>query len=184
MNPIIFLGDSITAAFPFDALLKDFHIINKGISGDRTDLVLARLEPDVIQLQPSAVFILVGTNDLASFFSNDKLLINYEKILFRLTRLQPPVRIFVQSILPTRNLENRPLERIQLLNLELQKLALRYGVDYLDLYPHFLNSSGELAEEFSEDGLHLTDKGYKQWALYLLPVLKTLQTKNNETGID
>ncbi len=175
MSSIIFLGDSITEAFPFDTLLKEYHIINKGISGDRTDLVLARLEKDVIQLKPSAVFILVGINDIASFFSNDKLLLNYEKILFRLTRQLREARFFIQSILPTRNLENLPLERIQLLNLELQKIALRYGIEYLDLYPHFLNASGELAEEFSEDGLHLIPAGYSKWAAYLLPVLKTLQ---------
>jgi lysophospholipase L1-like esterase len=97
------------------------------------------------------------------------------KILFRLTRQLKGTRVFIQSILPTRNLENLPLERIQLLNLELQKIALRYGIEYLDLYPHFLNANSALAEEFSDDGLHLTQAGYQRWVEYLLPVLKTLQ---------
>lgn len=175
VNPIIFLGDSITEAFPFEILLKDFHILNKGVSGDTTELVLARIDEDVIRLKPSAVFLLVGINDIASYFSNDELLISYEKILFRLTHQLEHARIFIQSILPTRNLENLPTERIELLNLELQKIALRYGVEYLDLYPHFLDTSGALAEEFSDDGLHLTEAGYKQWSRYLIPVLKTLQ---------
>jgi lysophospholipase L1-like esterase len=71
VSSIVFLGDSITEAFPFDVLLKDYQIVNKGVSGDRTDVVLARLDKDVIQLKPSAVFVLVGINDIASFYSNE-----------------------------------------------------------------------------------------------------------------
>jgi GDSL-like Lipase/Acylhydrolase. len=74
---IIFLGDSITEGFPTDTLLKEFSIVNKGISGDRTELVLERLNRDVIRLSPSAVFLLIGINDMGSGFSNNTLLVNY-----------------------------------------------------------------------------------------------------------
>jgi lysophospholipase L1-like esterase len=164
------LGDSITEGFPTETLLKEFSVINKGIGGDRTDSILERINRDVIDLAPDAVLLLIGTNDLAFTKSNNTLLVNYERIIFRITKKVPGVKLFVESILPTRNLENRPLERIQLLNVEIHKLALKYGARYLDIYPLFTGKSGELAEEFSHDGLHLTDSAYAKWADYLRQV--------------
>ena len=174
MSVIILLGDSITAKFPTDTLLKEYSVINKGISGDRTDLVLGRLTRDVLHLKPSALFLLIGTNDMASGYSNNSILVNYERIIFRITKNIPVVQLFVQSILPTRNIANRPQERIQLLNVEIHKLAMKYGAKYLDIYPLFLNGSGELAENFSDDGLHLTFAAYKAWADYLKQIFQAM----------
>ncbi len=171
---IILLGDSITEGFPTEALLKGFSVVNKGISGDRTDRVLERLNRDVIQLAPSAVFLLIGTNDIGSGFSNNTLLVNYERMILRMTKNVPGIKLFVESILPTRGIDNRPLERIQLLNVELHKLALKYGAKFLDIYPLFVNANGELAEEFSNDGLHLTLPAYEKWADYLKQIFTTM----------
>ncbi|HTR80364.1 MAG TPA: GDSL-type esterase/lipase family protein [Bacteroidota bacterium] len=174
MAGIILLGDSITAGFPTSTLLKEYSVINKGISGDRTESVLERLNEDVIALTPSAVFLLIGTNDLPFTNSNNTMLVNYERIILRISKGIPGVRLFVQSILPTRHLETRPLERIQLLNLEIHKLAMKYGAKYLDIYPLFVNGNGELAEKFSDDGLHLTTLGYERWAEFLKQVFVTM----------
>ena len=174
MAKIVLLGDSITEGFPKETLMKEFSVVNKGVSGDRTDSILDRINKDVIDLSPDAVFLLIGTNDLTFTKSNNTLLVNYERIIFRITKNIPGVKLFVQSILPTRNLENRPLERIQLLNVEIHKLALKYGAKYLDLYPLFVDKKGGLSEEFSDDGLHLTDTAYAKWADYLNQIFVTM----------
>jgi lysophospholipase L1-like esterase len=57
---------------------------------------------------------------------------------------------------------------------EIHKLALKYGAKYLDLFPLFVNKEGELAEEFSEDGLHLTFTAYEKWAEYLRQIFLTM----------
>jgi len=171
---IILLGDSITEGFPTETFLKEFSVVNKGVGGDRTESVLERIQRDVIDLAPDAVFLLVGTNDLTFTKSNNTLLVNYERIILRITKNIPGVKLFVESILPTRNLENRPLERIQLLNVEIHKLALKYGAKYLDIYPLFVDKKGDLAEECSHDGLHLTDAAYARWADYLRQVFLTM----------
>ena len=172
MKRIIFLGDSITEAFPVESLLPEYTIINKGVFGDRTDLVLRRLESDVIELKPDCVFILVGTNDIAALFSDDALLANYDRMLHTLQNKLPDAHIYSESILPTRGLENRPSQRILLLNSELKKMAEKNNVIFLDIYPWFLDDEGRLAERFSADGLHLTLEGYRRWAEYLRPVLQ------------
>lgn len=174
MAEIVLLGDSITEGFPSATLLKEFSVINKGVAGDRTESILERINRDVIDLAPDAVFLLIGTNDLTFTNSNNTVLVNYERIIFKIMKNLPRAKLFVESILPTRNLENRPLERIQLLNVEIHKLALKYGAQYLDIYPLFVNKKGELAEGLSEDGLHLTFRAYQKWAEYLRQILLTI----------
>ena len=141
-------------------------------------MVLERLNRDVIDIAPSAVFLLIGINDVGAGFSNNTLLVNYERMILRITKKVPGTKLFLQSILPTRGIENRPLERIQLLNVELHKLAMKYGVKFLDIYPLFVNGKGELAEEFSGDGLHLTLAAYEKWADYLRQVFTTMLNIN------
>ncbi|HTY11087.1 MAG TPA: GDSL-type esterase/lipase family protein [Bacteroidota bacterium] len=174
MAPIIMLGDSITEGFPTDTLLKEFSVVNRGVGGNRTDHVLERLNRDVIDAAPSAVFLLIGINDIGSGFSNNTLLVNYERMVLRITKNIPNVKLFLMSILPTRGIESLPLERIQLLNVEIHKLAMKYGVKFLDIYPMFIDAKGELAEEFTGDGLHLTLPAYEKWANYLRQVFATM----------
>ena len=66
-NKIVFMGDSITEGWtqmnPLFLLNKNY--INRGISGQTTPQMLIRFKPDVIDLNPNAVIILAGTNDIA-----------------------------------------------------------------------------------------------------------------------
>ena len=66
-NRVVFMGNSITEGWSnFD---KDFFInnpfVNRGISGQTTPQMLIRFIPDVVNLNPKAVVILAGINDIA-----------------------------------------------------------------------------------------------------------------------
>ena len=65
-NAIVFLGDSITQGWTptFRGHFEGMKLANRGIGGDTTRGMLLRLEEDVIALNPSAVVILMGTNDI------------------------------------------------------------------------------------------------------------------------
>ena len=56
-----------------------------------------------------------------------------------------------------------PNNRIRELNQQLQNIAAKEGIKYLDLYPLFADSRGELRSDFSTDGLHLSPQGYLVW---------------------
>ena len=167
---IMMLGDSITAGFDVAKYFPDFDVVNKGISGDNTDLILARLTTDVVDVRPDYLFILVGTNDMAGLFTNEKVIANYEKILKILKEHIPLTKITVQSILPTRELENRPLPRIRLLNSMIEAAAKKYNAAYIDWTTLFEGPDGCILEALSEDGLHLTEEGYALWAAHLRKV--------------
>src|ERR1022692_2171298 len=63
MRPVVFLGDSITAAFEWgESFAGSTPVLNRGIGGDTTLGVLERIA-DVSRLNPVAVFLMIGTND-------------------------------------------------------------------------------------------------------------------------
>src|SRR5215204_5079630 len=63
---LVFLGDSITQGWGDNIgnSLPGVKVANRGISGDTTRGVLIRLQEDVLALNPAAVVLLIGTNDL------------------------------------------------------------------------------------------------------------------------
>src|SRR5260221_10024311 len=65
-NAVVLLGDSITQGWgeDFSAWFPGLKIANRGISGDTSRGVLIRLHEDVLALDPEAVVLLIGTNDL------------------------------------------------------------------------------------------------------------------------
>src|SRR5262249_37734809 len=67
-NRVVFVGDSITDLWQspkFGGFFPGKPYIDRGISGQTTPQMLVRFRPDVIALQPKAVVILAGTNDIA-----------------------------------------------------------------------------------------------------------------------
>src|SRR5215471_4908376 len=62
---VVFLGDSITDGWKLGQYFPGKPYVNRGISGQTTPQMLVRMFPDVINLQPEALIILAGTNDIA-----------------------------------------------------------------------------------------------------------------------
>ena len=72
---LVFVGDSLTANFPnrnYPALIERafrwrfngaVEVINAGIGGDNITMIAARLDRDVIQRNPTHVFLFEGAND-------------------------------------------------------------------------------------------------------------------------
>ena len=69
------LGRRLGAAFP------GVKVANRGISGDTTRGVLIRLQEDVLALNPTAVVLLIGTNDLEEGAAPDVIAGNLKLIL-------------------------------------------------------------------------------------------------------
>ena len=64
-NRVVFFGDSITDIWPIADSFPGKPYVNRGIGGQTTSQMLVRFRQDVIDLQPKAVVILAGTNDIA-----------------------------------------------------------------------------------------------------------------------
>jgi Lysophospholipase L1 and related esterases len=66
-NRVVFMGNSITQGWShFNAsFFKNNPFVNRGIGGQTSPQMLVRFRTDVINLNPKAVVIMAGTNDIA-----------------------------------------------------------------------------------------------------------------------
>ena len=53
--------------------------------------------------------------------------------------------------------------KIRAANAILKSLSLERGFVFIDLHPHFCDPKGQLREELTIDGVHLTPEGYALW---------------------
>jgi lysophospholipase L1-like esterase len=164
-NKIVFLGDSITEFCDWAELLDNKDVVNRGIPGDVTSGVLSRLT-GLENEKPDKIFLMIGINDLMNGVPGKQVLNNYEEILKRLKKAGIE-GVYPQSILPVNNLI--PYHKIvsddliQEVNAGIKELSQKYGYHYVDLYPLFIDQSGNLGNELTTDGLHLSGKGYLIW---------------------
>ena len=164
---MIFLGDSITAAGDWANWFSGLDVHNFGVGGDTTKDVLERLEP-VIELRPSAVIVMIGTNDIGMRATVEQVVRGLENILFTLHRELPDTALIVQSVLPR---ERERAEIVRQTNIHLRQFAPTVKADFVDLWPVFADGNGGLKSEFSDDRLHLNDAGYTAWVESLRPVI-------------
>ena len=105
---ILFTGSSLMEQFPVQeiALSMGIHKIlyNRGIGGTTTDEFLAHIHTVLLDLEPSKVFINIGTNDIAprsdGEFWQDHLLKNYETILRILREHLPDTQVYMMAYYP------------------------------------------------------------------------------------
>lgn len=166
---IVFLGNSITQAGKWEKYFPNAPVANRGISGDNTEGMLARVNT-IVETHPSKIFIMAGINDISLSRTNKKILRNYKQIVEVIKQLSPNTEIFIQSVLPINN-DFRVYKRligkegqIKSLNKKLEQLAIEEKFNFINLYPFFLNSEAKLKEEFTGDGLHLSDDAYRLWS--------------------
>jgi lysophospholipase L1-like esterase len=159
-DDIVFLGDSLTEGGPWEELFPYVRVRNRGIGGDTSDGLLARLE-QVTRATPAKVFLLIGTNDLFRGDSEDEIVSNITEILDRVKQETPDTEVYLQSVLPR---APRYRADIEALNQRLAEVALEHGSAWVDLYPAFLDpDTGGIRGELSNDELHLLGPGYALW---------------------
>ncbi|MBF4607011.1 GDSL-type esterase/lipase family protein [Curtobacterium sp. VKM Ac-1393] len=170
-SPVLFLGDSITAQGSWDAWLPDEHTLNQGVSGDTTDGVLARLDA-VVAEQPEVIVLLIGTNDFGNHrASAEHVVRNVETILVTLRRELPGVRLLLVSVLPRQAEYSTKIEEA---NRHLRQFVATCHAQYLDAWPA-LSDGDHLDDRFTDDGLHLTDDGYRAYLGELVPALERVR---------
>ena len=176
-NRVVFFGDSITDIWPIADSFPGKPYVNRGIGGQTTSQMLVRFRQDVIDLQPKAVVILAGTNDIAGNsgpISNEDIEANLAS-LADLARANKIAVIF-SSILPVHNYTpqsqdfyaQRPMDRILALNRWLKDYCATNNLIYLDYFSAVVDDKGLLRKELADDGLHPNAAGARKVAALVL----------------
>ena len=177
-NQIVFLGNSITeGGKDWNKKFGVVGISNRGISGDSTDGVIARLN-EIIHFSPKAIFLLIGINDIYNELtpSTDYIANNILKIIKRINQESPKTKIFLQTILPVEKEIYK--EKIIAVNKMIKTFVSQSKFEIIDLYSIFVNEDGRMKKELSYDGVHLNEKGYTVWVDYIKPTVLILANHN------
>lgn len=127
---------------------------------------------DICKKNPKQIFILLGTNALASG-SNANLIDTYELLIQKLKKQFPDISIYIQGLPPVTKSTAASMVtltngRIRKVNIQLAKMADRTGCYYIDLNRALANDEGDLPESIAQkDGIHLTQEGCGKWFEYL-----------------
>ena len=169
---VVFWGDSITEWADWNELTGPGNVLNRGIAGDISYGLLNRVD-EVIRHRPKKIFILIGTNDLSKGIPVVDIVRTYRKVVLQLKQQLPTAKIYVQSVLPINDsLINRQYYKgtnlgIVNLNAALKEIVQELGLSFVNLHDVMLDEQKQLKTEYTYDGLHLSGKGYLQWADYL-----------------
>lgn len=183
---IVFIGDSITDLYILDEHYADLPlaVYNRGIGGDTTSGLLARLNVSVLDIAPAYVVMMIGTNDVNGNVSNAQILSNYEVILDTIQYALPDTQIYCMSVIPQNTQFSdasdidvaSTTQRILQLNPQIRQLAEAKGAVYLDLFSRLADENNYLIPDYSDDGLHLNKAGLQVWTDLLKPQLQAALT--------
>lgn len=181
-HAVVFVGDSLVGNWKAPLMASAFpglKVANRGIGGDVTRGVLFRFKEDVLDLNPRAVVICIGTNDLSTHAEPAVVAQNISLLLDRARDHNPAMPVVVCTVPPRAN-PKAPLQRADAvtdLNTRIRALAEgRKNVVVFDLFSALSTPEGAPKPEyFNADLLHPAPAGYVQWGARLAPVLDSLR---------
>ncbi len=174
---IVFMGDSITQGWP-DKRPAFFSAgrICRGIGGQTTPQMLLRMMADVIALDPKAIHIMAGTNDIAGNtgpMTADQTVANMTAMVI-LAKAQGMI-VMIGSIPPAANFPWRPgletAKTIAALNRKLAKLAEAQDAYFVDYTPVLATIDGAMKYGLAYDGVHPDIAGYVAMEGVLQPLM-------------
>lgn len=165
---VVFYGNSITEAWAphFTAMFPGRPYIGRGISGQTTPQLLVRFRQDVVDLQPAAVIILAGTNDIAGNTGDatQEMIADNIRSMAEIAQANG-IRVILASVLPAADYPWKPgrdpAPKIIALNAWMTQYAAANGIVYLDYHSAMSDGNGGMREGLSGDGVHPNEAGYR-----------------------
>ena len=166
-NRVVFMGNSITIGWlqTNPNFFKDKDYVNRGISGQTTPQMLVRFRADVVDINADVVVILAGTNDIAGNTGpvTLKMIANNLKSMTEIAQANG-IKVILCSVLPAYDYPwspgKKPNIKIPKLNSMIEDFAKESGAFYLDYFKALNDGNNGIIKEYSNDGVHLTAKGY------------------------
>lgn len=182
---VVFLGDSITHNWErygtgvWQRVFSEgpYKALNCGISGDRTEHLLWRLDHgQLAKLTPKAFVLMIGTNNTGHRDDWEEpptdTILGVQSILARLTTSYPEAKIIMHPIFPRGATTNDPMRvRNDLVNSVICDFADNKRIFWCDFNAKLVTPEGVLEKTMAPDLLHPREPGYEIWAEALKPYL-------------
>ena len=183
---LVFLGNSITQSWGgpgrnvyspvkelWDSLYAPRNAANFGISGDRTQNILWRIQNGNFDgISPKVVVVAVGVNNFSQNTAAE-ISSGITLIVKELTKKLPKTQIILLGPLPTGDNESHPYrKKFHAVHNGIKTLGTKSNVDYIKLSNPFILEGGMLNYDLMRsDNIHLNAAGYYEWAKQIEPLL-------------
>ncbi|MBY0421346.1 MAG: hypothetical protein K2Q06_03505 [Parvularculaceae bacterium] len=178
---IVFIGDSITEAWiKADPAFFAAGRVDRGISGQTSQQILARFYQDVVALRPKAVHILAGSNDVAGNQgpTRERDVLNNVAAMLDIANANN-IKVILGAIPPASDFYWRPglapAAKIEALNAQLRDLAHRRRASFVDYHAALAGEDGGMRDGLSYDGVHPNRIGYGIMAATIKSALADLR---------
>ena len=179
---IVFVGDSITQSWEGAGadVWKKFYgtrkAVNLGISGDRTEHVLWRLDNGNLRgITPKVAVVMIGTNNIGhGKHETSDVLAGVRRVVERIHEVSPSTRVLLLDIFPRGTEFNAGRGRIMQINQALSRMDDGDSIMFLPIGKEFIEDDGTISTDIMPDALHLSPTGYKRWAVAIEPTLSQM----------
>ena len=177
---LLFLGDSITDGWRgggkavWDKNFLPLKAANFGISGDKTEHVLWRLQNGELEgIQPKLAVIMIGTNNVGRDSAGD-IADGVKAIVKELQTKTPQTKILLLAIFPRSPKPDKTRAKLQETNEIIAKLDDGKNLKYLDIGDKFMDADKNIPKDIMPDALHPNAKGYEIWADAIIGPVKEM----------
>ena len=160
--PIIFYGSSTIRLWKsLNEDFKDVDVINLGFGGAYIDSLSKNFNLLINFLNPKAIVIYLGGNDLNLSLSPEEIIFKIKKFIQKINKKYPNTNIGYITIKPSVERKNK-LSDIKKINKGVKLIANDFpNLVYIDVYNKLLDKGKVTSKFLLQDGLHLNKEGYK-----------------------
>jgi lysophospholipase L1-like esterase len=167
---LIYLGDSIVQNFEkqgrdvWNHYYSHRNALNLGVSGDRTQHLLWRLDHGNIDgISPKLAIVMIGQNNGGHNTANE-ISDGVAAVVYRLRSKLPDTKILLLGVFQRREKPNPERGIIDEVNSTIAKLADDDKIFYMNINSVFLRPDGTIPSELMPDFEHPSPHGHRAWA--------------------
>ncbi|MDM7500673.1 SGNH/GDSL hydrolase family protein [Lactococcus lactis] len=175
----LFVGSSLMEIFPIEKweeageVTFSHYIYNQAVRATTISFLLEHIESQIFNLEPSKIFINIGTNDIGFEIPEEEFLNNYDQILSQIESKLPQTQVYVMRYYPINTVdfgqdsdektlfETRSNKKFQKASDKIKKLADNHHFHFIDVNDGLSDENGNLKKELTFDGAHLNPADYQ-----------------------
>ena len=171
---IIFYGSSSIRLW--DTLYTDFpgmKVLNLGFGGSTLAACVWFFQRIMIDYQPKVLLVYAGDNDLGDGRNPEEILIFFQQLAVQAANRFGNLPCYFISLKPSPSRWNMADQFKYTNNLiESEIIKNNNNWKFIDIFKQMLDKSGQpIADLYMDDGLHLSEKGYRLWKEIINPFL-------------
>ena len=173
-NEFLFIGSSSIRLWKsLEEDMKPLKVINRGFGGAHTKHINHHKNKIVFAYEPKAIVFFCGTNDINGWNSPEDVFSEFEIFYSSIKESLPNTMVFAISIQPSPSrFDQRP--RQLKWNDAVRALAMKEkSLVFIDVSPPMLSEDRKPRPElYTDDLLHMNERGYAIWAKMVRETLK------------